>query len=70
MAVDLVLRRARLQNGSLADIAIDAGRIAAIDDALALTGREERDLDGAVVLPGFTDVHHHLDKAYVVELPR
>src|SRR5262249_27247468 len=68
MPVDLVLRRARLHDGSLADIGIDAGRIVAIDNALALTAREERDLDGAVVLPGFTDVHHHLDKAYVVEV--
>jgi cytosine deaminase len=67
MAVDLVLRRARLQNGSLTDISIDAGRIVALDGPSSLTGRAERDLDGAVVLPGFTDVHHHLDKAYVVE---
>src|SRR5215208_663290 len=60
MAVDLVLRRAKLQDGTLADIAVDAGRIVALDAGLELAGREERDLDGAVVLPGFTDVHHHL----------
>src|SRR5438132_353183 len=68
MAVDLVLRRARLHDGALADIAIDSGRFVEIGADLALTGREERNLDGAVVLPGFTDVHHHLDKAYVVEV--
>jgi cytosine deaminase len=68
MVVDLVLRRARLQSGTLADIAVDDGRIVALDAAPGLEAREERDLDGAVVLPGFTDVHHHLDKAYVVEI--
>src|SRR4051794_9348899 len=68
MAVDLVLRRARLRSGALTDIAIDGGRIVALAADLDLAGRDERALDGAVVLPGFTDVHHHLDKAYMVEV--
>ncbi|HEY7059899.1 MAG TPA: amidohydrolase family protein [Chloroflexota bacterium] len=68
MAVDLVLRRARLRDGALVDIAIDAGRFVEIGTGLAFTGREERDLAGAVVLPGFTDLHQHVDKAYTLDL--
>src|SRR5712692_2792261 len=65
--VDLVLRRAQPMGGDLVDVAVDAGRIVAIGADLGLQGRDEIDLGGAVVLPGFVDVHHHVDKAFTVE---
>jgi cytosine deaminase len=58
--MDRVLAGARLPDGSLADIAIVGGRIAA-DGA----GLPREDLRGGMVWPGFVDVHTHLDKGHV-----
>jgi cytosine deaminase len=66
--VDLVLRRARPMGGDLADVAVHAGSIIAMGADLAHEGRDEIDLGGAVVLPGFVDVHHHIDKAFTVDV--
>ena len=45
--------------GRVADVAIVAGRIAAVGDRL--TGDRELDASGQVVAPGFIDIHTHYD---------
>jgi cytosine/creatinine deaminase len=45
------------------DIAVDLGRISAVDHALPGTGRQEVKAGGRLLLPGLVDPHHHLDKA-------
>jgi cytosine/creatinine deaminase len=64
---ELVLRDARIGEGELQDIAIEAGRIVAIGPKLPDAGRTERDLEGRVVLPGFVESHCHLDKTLTIE---
>jgi len=68
---DLVLRRGRVIDGTgnpayRADVAIRDGRIAAIG-RIAGTGRQERDVGGRLVAPGFIDVHTHAEE--LEELP-
>jgi N-acyl-D-aspartate/D-glutamate deacylase len=65
MAHDLVIRNGSVVDGTgaparAADVAIDGGRITAVgvvDDA----GTEEIDASGALVTPGWVDVHSHYD---------
>src|SRR5690349_7231949 len=62
---DLVIRGGNVVDGTgaparTADVAIDGDRIVAVgrvDDA----GRQEIDADGALVAPGWVDVHTHYD---------
>jgi N-acyl-D-amino-acid deacylase len=51
-----------------ADLAVDAGRIAAIGTLGECEAREKVDARGMVVAPGFVDVHTHDDRA-VLESP-
>lgn len=44
-----------------ADVAIDDGRITAVAPRLAARGKEEFDAKGALVTPGFVDLHTHYD---------
>lgn len=61
--VEWVLRNAHIvDDGSVVNIALDGGRIQTIGAQLPLTGAQEWDLGGRVVLPGFVDAHVHLDK--------
>ncbi|WP_439577877.1 amidohydrolase [Elioraea sp.] len=63
MPHDLVLTNARLADGrSGAHVAIDGGRITAIGEGTAPEAATVIDLGGALVLPGLTDGHMHLDK--------
>jgi len=69
---DLILRGGRVADGTgnpafLADIAVKAGRIAAIGK---ISGDAKKDLDvaGLVVAPGFMDVHTHAED--IEDLPR
>jgi N-acyl-D-aspartate/D-glutamate deacylase len=62
---DLVIRAGNLVDGTgaparEADVAVDAGRIAAVGRGLP-GGREEIDARGKLVTPGFVDVHTHYD---------
>jgi len=65
--MDLILRNARLigNEGVKTDIAIDKGRIAAIQPRLAAEG-ESLDLDGRLVTPGLIETHIHLDKSRIL----
>ena len=63
--MDLVLRNGRILDGSggpayEGDVGVRDGRIAAVGKVGA-PGREEIDVGGAVIAPGFIDVHTHYD---------
>lgn len=47
--------------GYLADVGIRNGKISAIDKKMSLSGKEMLDASGAVVAPGFVDMHSHTD---------
>src|SRR6476646_6252553 len=62
---DLVIRSGRVVDGSgepgrTADVAIDEGVITAAGKVDG-RGRREVDADGALVTPGFVDIHTHYD---------
>lgn len=60
---ELVLRGARLPDGSRSDVLVRAGRIAAVGPALTVRpGTELVDVDGCLLLPGYVDAHAHVDK--------
>ncbi|MCK5652398.1 MAG: D-aminoacylase [Gemmatimonadetes bacterium] len=67
---DLVLRRAVVFDGSgapgfEADVAVVADRIAQVGRVTA-TGREEIDLAGQALCPGFIDIHTHVELSMLV----
>ena len=64
--MDLLIRNARLADGSEADIAVADGRIAAIGPADGAAG-EEVDAGGRLVVPGFVETHIHLDKSCILD---
>lgn len=63
---DQVLRGGRVLDGSgaaafVADVAIRAGRIAAVGPNLGRDGAEVLDIGGLTLVPGFIDMHSHSD---------
>ncbi|CAN5842521.1 amidohydrolase family protein [soil metagenome] len=65
MAHDLVVRGGSVVDGTgaeavTADVAVDDGRISAVG-RIAAKGRRELDADGALVTPGWVDIHSHYD---------
>lgn len=70
MAFDLIVRNAQLANGDAAgatvDIAVAAGRIAAIAPHLSGDG-ESVDAGGRFVSPGLVESHFHLDKSRILD---
>lgn len=67
--MDLVVRRARIPDGAgsrLVDIGVRAGRIAAIEPALAADA-QTLDAEGCLVVPGLVETHIHLDKACIMD---
>jgi N-acyl-D-amino-acid deacylase len=71
--IDLVIRNATRYDGSggppsHGDIGIDDGRIVAVDGTIADgAGREEIDVGGLAVAPGFIDLHTHSDVSLLSE---
>ena len=62
--IDLILRNATLQDGTEhIDIAIDKGVLIDCGHALDYPARQELDLKGRLLTPGFIDPHVHLDIA-------
>jgi N-acyl-D-amino-acid deacylase len=64
--LDTVIRGGKLYDGLggapvFADIGIKDGRIAEIGPAITVPARESFDATGAIVTPGFVDVHTHYD---------
>jgi cytosine deaminase len=70
VAFDLIVRNAQLANGDAAgatvDIAVAAGRIAAIAPHLSGDG-ESVDAGGRFVSPGLVESHFHLDKSRILD---
>ncbi len=68
--LDLLLRRAVLPDGRRADIGIAAGKVVAVEPAIAGTAGREIDLDHRLASPPFVDIHFHLDSALSLGNPR
>lgn len=74
--MSLLLRQARLVDGSVVDVRIDGERIAEVlpaggngqAPAAALPEARTVELGGALLLPGLTEPHAHLDKAFLAEV--
>jgi cytosine deaminase len=70
VAFDLILRNARLGNGSekaaTVDIAVAEDRIAAIAPRVSGDG-ESMDVGGRLVSPGLVESHFHLDKSRILD---
>ncbi|EYS98239.1 cytosine deaminase [Cupriavidus sp. SK-4] len=69
--LDLILRHCNLPDGRTdIDIGIAAGRISAVEPALAARAAEEIDAAGQLVTPPFVDAHFHMDATLSYGLPR
>ena len=70
MALDLILRGARIAgmaaDAPALDVGIEGGRIAAIVPGLAAAG-EEIELGGRLLSPGLIESHIHLDKSRILD---
>jgi cytosine deaminase len=74
-SMDLIIRHAALAahvagRDAPVDIAIDKGRIVAVEPHLTATAEQEIDAAGALVTPPFVDAHFHLDATLSYGLPR
>ena len=73
MSIDLLLRNARVagqEPGGEAprvDIAVEAGRIVAMEPGLAVEAGIVVDVAGRLVSPGLVETHIHLDKSRIVD---
>ena len=70
MAMDLIIRRARLGDGKTADIGIRGGIFAAVEQRLDCRADREIDAGGKLATPPFADPHLHLDAVLTVGSPR
>lgn len=71
MTLDLIIRGATLPDGRTGqDVGIAAGRIVAVEPALAAEAREEIDAGGHLLSPPFVDPHFHMDATLSLGLPR
>jgi cytosine deaminase len=67
MGFSLLLRDARLPDGTAADIGVAEGRIAAIGPHLVGEADEVVECGGRLVSPGFVETHIHLDKTCTID---
>ncbi|MGH2987692.1 MAG: amidohydrolase family protein [Solirubrobacterales bacterium] len=58
-----LLKSARLDDGSIADVRLSGGRVAEVGPELPVSGDTAIDLSGYVLLPAPAEPHGHLDKA-------
>jgi cytosine/creatinine deaminase len=71
MSFDLIVRNATLPDGRDGlDIAIQDGKIAAVERAIAAESPRVIDASGCLVAPPFVDVHFHMDATLSLGLPR
>ena len=57
---DLLVKNARLADGSATDILVRSGRVVALGTGLSSAGARLIDADGLIALPGLVDLHTHL----------
>ena len=68
---DLIVRNATLPDGRTGlDIAVAAGRIAAVEPAIEADAAQVIDAAGHLVSPPFVDSHFHMDATLSLGLPR
>ena len=66
--MDILLKNVRLNDGeSLKDVAIQDGKISAIEETITETADRVIDAEGRVLIPGFVESHLHLDKALIAD---
>jgi len=70
MDFDIIVKGGILPDGSKADIAIDGGRIVAIEPAINAGAARTVDASGNLVSPPFVDPHFHMDATLSYGLPR
>ena len=71
MAFDLFIRNATLPDGRKGqDVAVAAGRIAAIEPQIAAEAKRTIDARGYLLSPPFVDCHFHMDATLSLGLPR
>ncbi|MGH2887294.1 MAG: amidohydrolase family protein, partial [Solirubrobacteraceae bacterium] len=70
MAVDLIVRNARLLDGRLVDLAAEGGRFARIGPSLDLDATNVIDAEGRLVTAPLVDCHLHLDASLTAGRPR
>ena len=71
MSFDLVVRNATLPDGRGGlDIAVAAGRIAAVERGIAAEAGRIIDAKGHLVAPPFVDAHFHMDATLSLGIPR
>ena len=70
MSFDTVLKGGVLPDGTIADIAIQDERIAAIAPVIEVDAGEIIDVSGNLVSPPFVDPHFHMDATLSYGLPR
>ena len=71
MAFDLILRNVNLPDGRMAvDVAVAAGRIVAVEPAIAAEAGSVVDGGGRLLAPPFVDIHFHMDATLSLGTPR
>ncbi|WP_394687915.1 amidohydrolase family protein [Hoeflea sp.] len=70
MSFDTLLKGGVLPDGTIADIAVANGRIAAIEPDIAAEAGETIDVSGHLVSPPFVDPHFHMDATLSYGQPR
>ncbi|WP_055668899.1 amidohydrolase family protein [Desnuesiella massiliensis] len=66
--MDIILRKVRIKDGEgLKDVAIEKGKIVAIEADIQGTAEREINADGRVLIPGLIESHIHLDKALIAD---
>ena len=69
--MDLIFRRVNLPDGRTRyDVGIEGDHIAAVEQDLRATARQEIDATGRLLSPPFVDAHFHLDATLSLGLPR
>src|SRR6185503_20218855 len=64
--MDLIIRNARLADGTQTDIGIEKGRIAAIGPKLPASAKTY-DAGGRLACPGLVETHIHIDKSRIID---
>lgn len=67
-SIDMIIRNVRIDDAKpLVDVAIQDGKIVAIEENSALNATNEIQGEGYVLIPSFVESHLHLEKAFVMD---